>query len=231
MINQFLQDAIDEFCRPTLIEGQLYAFKLNGYMCSGIYLDADDDNSEGSFYCNGKPVCKVSEADQIKHMIDSAIHSSHMMYRHFDEALLREVMFIVRNAMENELNKGTSLQPEDINNLNRAHEAIYNRLVQAGETRDSLQAPYPQLSAPAQSVVVSLPQDEEVKINEHILRNIIVDRVTIPWDVGQSIKSIERRIKAAIEFRDFAKAERLNNVSIAIRNVHNYCQELLNATR
>lgn len=231
MINKFLQDALDEFCRPTLIEGQLYAFKLNGYMCSGIYLDADDDNSEGSFYCNGKPVCKVSEADQIKHMIDSAIHSSHMMYRHFDEALLREVMFIVRNAMENELNKGTSLQPEDINNLNRAHEAIYNRLVQAGETHDSLQAPYPQLSAPAQSVVVSLPQDEEVKINEHILRNIIVDRVTIPWDVGQSIKSIERRIKAAIEFRDFAKAERLNNVSIAIRNVHNYCQELLNATR
>ncbi|MBY7810665.1 hypothetical protein KW448_03180 [Vibrio fluvialis] len=231
MINKFLQDALDEFCRPTLIEGQLYAFKLNGYMCSGIYLDADDDNSEGSFYCNGKPVCKVSEADQIKHMIDSAIYSSHMMYRHFDEALLREVMFIVRNAMENELNEGTSLQPEDINNLNRAHEAIYNRLVQAGETHDSLQAPYPQLSAPAQSVVVLLPQDEEVKINEHILRNIIVDRVTIPWDVGQSIKSIERRIKAAIEFRDFAKAERLNNVSIAIRNVHNYCPELLNATR
>ena len=231
MINQFLQDAIDEFCRPTLIEGQLYAFKLNGYMCSSIYLDADDDNNEGSFYCNGKPVCKVSEADQIKHMIDSAIHSSHMMYRHFDEALLREVMFIVRNAMENELNKGTSLQPEDINNLNRAHEAIYNRLIQAGEPHDSLQAPYPQLSAPAQSVVVLLPQDEEVKINEHILRNIIVDRVTIPWDVGQSIKSIERRIKAAIEFRDFAKAERLNNVSIAIRNVHNHCQELLNATR
>ncbi|MEG7564500.1 hypothetical protein [Vibrio cholerae] len=231
MINKFLQDALDEFCRPTLIEGQLYAFKLNGYMCSGIYLDADDDNSEGSFYCNGKPVCKVSEADQIKHMIDSAIYSSHMMYRHFDEALLREVMFIVRNAMENELNEGTSLQPEDINNLNRAHEAIYTRLVQAGETHDSLQAPYPQLSAPAQSVVVLLPQDEEVKINEHILRNIIVDRVTIPWDVGQSIKSIERRIKAAIEFRDFAKAERLNNVSIAIRNVHNYCPELLNATR
>ncbi|GEM_PF-7129845 len=231
MISQSLQDALDEFCRPTLIEGQLYAFKFNGYMCSGIYLDADDDNSEGSFYCNGKPVCKVSEADQIKHMIDSAIHSSHMMYRHFDEALLREVMFIVRNAMTNELDKGTSLHPEDINNLNRAHDAIYNRLIQTGESHDSLQAPYPQLSAPAQSVVVSLPQDEEVKINEHILRNIIVDRVTIPWDVGQSIKSIERRIKAAIEFRDFAKAERLNNVSIAIRNVHNYCQELLNATR
>lgn len=103
--------------------------------------------------------------------------------------------------------------------------------IQTGVSHDSLQAPYPQLSAQAQLVEVSRPQDEEVKINEHILRNIIVDRVTIPWDVEQSIKSIERRIKTAIEFRDFAKAERLNNVSIAIRNVHNHCQELLNATR
>ncbi|MDE1350404.1 hypothetical protein L9W80_09595 [Vibrio aestuarianus] len=98
-------------------------------------------------------------------------------------------------------------------------------------SNDSLQTPYPKLSAPAQSVLVSLSKDEEIERHECQLLRIIIDRVTIPWDAGQSIKSIERRIKAAIEFRDFAKAERLNNVSIAIRNVHNYCQELLNATR
>ncbi len=153
------------------------------------------------------------------------------MNQYADEQLLREVMFIIRNAMTNDLNKGISLQPEDINNLNRAHEAIYNRLIQTGESHDSLQAPYPQLSASAQSVVVLLPQDEEIKVNECILQNVIIDNMTIPWDVGQSIKSIERRIQAAIKLRDFAKAERLNNVSIAIRNVHNHCQELLNASR
>ncbi|HHY0331098.1 TPA: hypothetical protein ACVU1K_001073 [Vibrio cholerae] len=98
-------------------------------------------------------------------------------------------------------------------------------------SNDSLQAPCPQLSAPAKSVVVSLPQDEEIKLYERQLLRIIIDRNTIPWDVEQSIKSIERRIQAAIKLRNFAKAERLNNVSVAIRCVHIYCQELLNATR
>ncbi len=78
---------------------------------------------------------------------------------------------------------------------------------------------------------VPVTKKEEIKLNEHHLLNIIVDSITIPWDAAQSIKSIERRVQAAIQQRDFTRAGRLDNVSIAIRNVHNYCQELLNATR
>ncbi len=248
------------------------------------------------------------------------------MNQYADEQLLREVMFIIRNAMTNELNKGTSLQPEDINNLNRAHEAIYNRLIQTGvrdqlnnevalsqldqiihglfstcwsgdlrnapikrmreqlyknlkdqlngywsghtayhilidggfivdapkgkkvatklgqmfigemeNSNDSLQAPCPQLSAPTKSVVVSLPQDEEIKRYERHLLDIVTSRATMPWDAERSIKSIYRRVCCAVSRKDYAKAGRLHNVTIAIQSVQDYyddiLEEALNATR
>ncbi|WP_031417483.1 hypothetical protein [Vibrio parahaemolyticus] len=96
---------------------------------------------------------------------------------------------------------------------------------------DALQTNSTNLCQSTSSVVVPVEKDEEIKFNEHYLLNIIVDSVTIPWDAAQSIKSIERRVQAAIQQRDFVRAGRLDNVSVAIRNVHNHCQELLNATR
>ncbi|MEF1187766.1 hypothetical protein QTO04_00470 [Vibrio parahaemolyticus] len=96
---------------------------------------------------------------------------------------------------------------------------------------DALQTNSTNLCQSTSSVVVPVEKDEEIKLNEHHLLNIIVDSVTIPWDAAQSIKSIERRVQAAIQQRDFVRAGRLDNVSVAIRNVHNHCQELLNATR
>ncbi|ETZ11011.1 hypothetical protein ACRW9P_22560 [Vibrio parahaemolyticus] len=96
---------------------------------------------------------------------------------------------------------------------------------------DALQTNSKNLCKSTSSVVVPVEKDEEVKLNEHHLLNIIVDSVTIPWDAAQSIKSIERRVQTAIQQRDFVRAGRLDNVSVAIRNVHNHCQELLNATR
>ncbi|MBD6947929.1 hypothetical protein [Vibrio parahaemolyticus] len=96
---------------------------------------------------------------------------------------------------------------------------------------DALQTNSTNLCKSTSSVVVPVEKNEEVKLNEHHLLNIIVDSVTIPWDAAQSIKSIERRVQAAIQQRDFTRAGRLDNVSVAIRNVHNHCQELLNATR
>ncbi len=155
------------------------------------------------------------------------------MNQYTDEQLLRELMFIIHNAVE-AICSGVPQRKQDeaLDNLVNAHSAICKRLAQMqGEHNDSLQAPCPQLSAPAKSVVVSHPQDEETKLYERQLLRIIIERNTIPWDVEQSIKSIERRIQAAIKLRNFAKAERLNNVSVAIRCVHIYCQELINATR
>ncbi|HBC3521486.1 TPA: hypothetical protein ACN30R_004887 [Vibrio parahaemolyticus] len=96
---------------------------------------------------------------------------------------------------------------------------------------DALQTNSKNLCQSTSSVVVPVEKDEEVKLNEHHLLNIIVDSVTIPWDAAQSIKSIERRVQTAIQQRDFVRAGRLDNISVAIRNVHNHCQELLNATR
>lgn len=233
MINNILQSAVDEFCRPHLVEGQLYQFKLNGYMCSGLYLGADDRTDEGAFYCNGKAICQVSQAVQIKHMLDSGIHSTHVMYRYFDETLLREVMLIIHNAVEAICTDAPKRkQDEALENLVNAHGAIYDRLAQTqGESNDSLQTSYSCLSAPAKPSMVPNEQAEDIKANERTLCAIIINRITIPWDVERSIRSIERRIQTAITVRDFAKAARLNNVSIAIRNVHNHCQELLNATR
>ncbi|HHY0515646.1 TPA: hypothetical protein ACVU5T_002097 [Vibrio parahaemolyticus] len=96
---------------------------------------------------------------------------------------------------------------------------------------DALQTNSKNLCQSTSSVVVPVEKDEEVKLNEHHLLNIIVDSVTIPWDAAQNIKSIERRVQTAIQQRDFVRAGRLDNISVAIRNVHNHCQELLNATR
>ncbi|EKO3494028.1 hypothetical protein LO872_000676 [Vibrio fluvialis] len=217
MINKFLQDAIDEFCRPTLIEGQLYAFKLNGYMCSGIYLDTDDDNSEGSFYCNGKPVCKVSEADHIKHMIDSAIHSSHMMYHHLDEALLREVMLIIQNAVETACSRGSD---EAVDGLIDAHEAICKRLSQTqGEQHDSLQTPYPHLSASTLPTVVSLEPPAKHTVIDLATGIRIRSECNIkqPFDVKRSIKSIGCRIYRCIQISDFERAARLHKVYSALK--------------
>ncbi len=96
---------------------------------------------------------------------------------------------------------------------------------------DTLQTNSTNLCQSTSSVVVPVEKDEEVKLNEHHLLNIIVDSINVPWDAAQSIKSIERRVQAAIQQRDFVRAGRLDNISVAIRNVHNHYQELLNATR
>ncbi|EGR2496711.1 hypothetical protein VCSRO55_0711 [Vibrio cholerae] len=219
MTNKILQDAAIRFCRPDLIEGQLYQFKLNGYSCSGVYLESDNGNDDGAFYCNGKAVCKVSETDQIKHMIDSAIHSSHMMYRHLDEALLREVMLIIQNAVETACSRGSD---EAVDGLIDAHEAICKRLSQTqGEQHDSLQTPYPHLSAPTLPTVVSL---------EPAAKHTVIDLATgirirsegnikQPFDVKRSIKSIGRRIYGCIQISDFERAARLHKVYSALKEV------------
>ncbi len=96
---------------------------------------------------------------------------------------------------------------------------------------DTLQTDSQNLCQSTSSIVVPVEKEEEIKLNEHHLLNIIIDSVTIPWDAAQSIKSIERRVQAAIQQRDFVRAGRLDNISVAVRNVHNHCQEVLNASR
>ncbi|HIF6161002.1 TPA: hypothetical protein ACX3IN_001946 [Vibrio parahaemolyticus] len=96
---------------------------------------------------------------------------------------------------------------------------------------DTLQTDSQNLCQSTSSIVVPVEKEEEIKLNEHHLLNVIVDSITIPWDAAQSIKSIERRVQAAIQQRDFVRAGRLDNISVAIRNVHNHCQEVLNASR
>ncbi|MCZ6287686.1 hypothetical protein, partial [Vibrio parahaemolyticus] len=96
---------------------------------------------------------------------------------------------------------------------------------------DALQTNNTNLCQSTPSIAVPVEKEEEIKLNEHHLLNVIVDSFNIPWDAAQSIKSIERRVQAAIQQRDFTRAGRLDNVSVAIRNVHNHCQEVLNASR
>ncbi|GIC20770.1 hypothetical protein [Vibrio cholerae] len=123
-------------------------------------------------------------------------------------------------------------------------------------SNDSLQAPCPQLSAPTKSVVVlsethnpfysctfeleidtaaSIPQGEEIKRYERHLLDIVTSRATMPWDAERSIKSIYRRVCCAVSRKDYAKAGRLHNVTIAIQSVQDYyddiLEEALNATR
>lgn len=92
---------------------------------------------------------------------------------------------------------------------------------------DALQTNNTNLCQSTSSIAVPIEKEEEIKLNEHHLLNIIVDSFNIPWDAAQSIKSIERRVQAAIQQRDFTRAGRLDNVSVAIRNVHNHCARLL----
>ncbi|MBE3899211.1 hypothetical protein HJ158_08315 [Vibrio parahaemolyticus] len=92
---------------------------------------------------------------------------------------------------------------------------------------DALQTNSTNLCQSTSSIAVPIEKEEEIKLNEHHLLNIIVDSFNIPWDAAQSIKSIERRVQAAIQQRDFTRAGRLDNVSVAIRNVHNHCARLL----
>ncbi len=75
----------NETSAVTLIDGKLYQFKHQGRMCAGIFLEPDYVGESAAFYCNGKPVCKVSEAVQVervyrkndlKHIIDTKIANS-----------------------------------------------------------------------------------------------------------------------------------------------------------
>ncbi|EGR2414021.1 hypothetical protein [Vibrio cholerae] len=221
MTNKLITDAAIQFCLPDLIEGQLYQFKLNGYSCSGVYLESDNGNDDGAFYCNGKTVCKVSEAVQIKRMMDSGLHATQMMYRYADEALLLDVMLIINNAVEVICNKGPlRKQDEALDNLVNAHSAICKRLFQKeGGDRDTLQTPYPHLSAPAQPTVISL---------EPVVKKTVIDLATgirirskcnieQPFDVKRSIKSIGRRIYGCIQISDFERAARLHKVYAALK--------------
>ncbi len=229
MANKLLQDAVIQFCRPDLIEGQLYQFKLNGYSCSGVYLESDNGNDDGAFYCNGKAVCNVSEAVQIKRMMDAGrymkLHTTHMKQRYADEALLLEVMLIINNSVEVACNKGPlRKQDEALDNLVNAHSAICKRLFQKeGEDRDTLQTPHPHLSASALPTVVSL---------EPVVKKTVIDLATgirirsecnieQPFDVKRSIKSIGRRIHGCVQISDFERAARLHKVYEALEEVFN----------
>ncbi|MFA0631005.1 hypothetical protein AB4589_25165 [Vibrio sp. 10N.222.49.A3] len=155
------------------------------------------------------------------------------MNKYIDISLLRKVMAIIHNAVEVACTSASIKQKDEaLASLVDAHSDIYNRLKEMeGSNNDSLQTPHSNVSAPTKSVMVSNDQADEVQAYECFLLGLIIKRMTIPWDVERSIKSIERRIKSAIKLRDFAKAARLNNASIAISNIHNHCQERLNATR
>ncbi|ELL8242124.1 hypothetical protein ABH649_003116 [Vibrio cholerae] len=86
-------------------------------------------------------------------------------------------------------------------------------------SNDTLQAPYPHLSAPAQPTVISL---------EPVVKKTVIDLATgirirskcnieQPFDVKRSIKSIGRRIYGCIQISDFERAARLHKVYAALK--------------
>lgn len=52
----------------NLIDGKFYSFSFGGNTCSGVFVAAliEDTDEESGFYCNGKAVCSLVDAEQIK---------------------------------------------------------------------------------------------------------------------------------------------------------------------
>ena len=52
----------------NLADGKFYSFSFNGCACAGVFIVAlaEDADEEDGFYCNGKAVCSLADAEQIK---------------------------------------------------------------------------------------------------------------------------------------------------------------------
>ncbi|MGR3982497.1 hypothetical protein [Pseudoalteromonas sp. 1181_04] len=51
----------------NLVDGKFYSFSFNGCACAGVFIKAlKGDDEEDGFYCNGKAVCSLADAEQIK---------------------------------------------------------------------------------------------------------------------------------------------------------------------
>lgn len=52
----------------NLVDGKFYSFSFGGNTCYGVFVAAlIEDTDEGSgFYCNGKAVCSLADAERIK---------------------------------------------------------------------------------------------------------------------------------------------------------------------
>ena len=51
----------------NLVDGKFYSFSFNGRTCAGVFIEAlgEDTDEESGFYCNGKAVCSLTDAQQI----------------------------------------------------------------------------------------------------------------------------------------------------------------------
>ena len=52
----------------NLVDGKFYSFSFRGNTCSGVFVAAliEDTDEVSGFYCNGKAVCSLADAEQIK---------------------------------------------------------------------------------------------------------------------------------------------------------------------
>ena len=52
----------------NLVDGKFYSFSFNGRTCAGVFIEAlgEDTDEESGFYCNGKAVCSLADAEKIK---------------------------------------------------------------------------------------------------------------------------------------------------------------------
>ena len=52
----------------NLVDGKFYSFSFGGNTCSGVFVAAliEDTDEVSGFYCNGKAVCSLADAEQIK---------------------------------------------------------------------------------------------------------------------------------------------------------------------
>lgn len=58
----------------NLIDGKFYSFSFNGCACAGVFIKAlKDDDEEDGFYCNGKAVCSLADAEQIKPLYSEGV--------------------------------------------------------------------------------------------------------------------------------------------------------------
>ncbi len=51
----------------NLVDGKFYSFSFNGRTCAGVFIEAlvEDTDEESGFYCNGKAICSLTDAQQI----------------------------------------------------------------------------------------------------------------------------------------------------------------------
>ncbi|MGY3571941.1 hypothetical protein [Vibrio paucivorans] len=149
------------------------------------------------------------------------------------EQLLVETLHILESS--NKAVRMGAVNSSVIENQSAAIRAIRNHFECKsieGLKHDTIQADHSNLQQTKAQRLVPSPAQGEVDDHYQRLSHVMVNQAykgRKVWDAKQSIKSIERRIKAAINHRDFRRAGRLNAVQEALELI-NYDLEVARDT-